>query len=270
MRLLAIGDIVGRPGRDAVIRTIPEIRRGMAIDFVIGNAENATQGHGITLAHARKLLAADIDCLTLGDHAFDQRCLIQNIDSDPRIIRPLNFAKAAPGRGAGLFSDAKGRKVLVMSALGRVFMQPTFDDPFPMVRMILEKYPLGSAAAAAVVDFHAEATSEKNAMGIFCDGRATLVAGTHTHVPTSDHRILDQGTAYISDLGMCGDYGSVIGMHKEEPVRRFLSGMKKDKFTPAAGETTICGVIVDTDDRTGLAESITPVRIGGCLSRSPG
>ena len=270
MRLLVLGDIMGRPGRDAVISQIPGIRRGLAIDFVIANGENATQGRGITPAHARQLLAAEIDCLTLGDHAFDQRELIQTIGSEPRIIRPLNFAKAAPGRGAGLFSDARGRKVLVISALGRVFMQPPFDDPFPMVKAELDKYPLGSAAAAAVVDFHAEATSEKNAMGIFCDGRATLVAGTHTHVPTADHRILSRGTGYISDLGMCGVYDSVIGMRKDEPVRRFLSGMRKEKFLPASGDPTICGVIAETDESTGLAKSITPVRIGGHLSQLPG
>ena len=268
MRLLVIGDIFGRSGRDAVIKTIPELRKKMSLDFVIANAENATQGRGITLSHAQDLLAADIDCLTLGDHSFDQRCLINHIESENRIIRPINFARAAPGNGYRLFSDSRGRKILVISALGRVFMKPSFDDPFPMVQKILDTYPLGSAVNAIILDFHAEATSEKNAMGLYFDGRLSLVAGSHTHIPTSDHRIMNKGTGYISDLGMCGDYNSVIGVKKNEPISRFVTGMNKGKFIASTEEATICGVIIDTDDTTGLVNKISSLRIGGILSQS--
>lgn len=267
MRILALGDVIGRSGREAIIKATPQIRRKFEIDFVVVNAENATQGRGITLAHAQKLLAAEVDCITLGDHAFDQRCLIKDIDSDNRIIRPINFAKSAPGKGAGLYSDAKGQKILVISALGRVFMQPTFDDPFSMVQNILNKYPLGSSMSAIILDFHAEATSEKNAMGLFCDGRVSAVVGTHTHIPTADDRILNNGTAYITDLGMTGDYNSIIGMEKEEPLNRFINGMTKSRFVPASGEATVSGVIVETDDTTGLSKSIITIRLDGDLSQ---
>ena len=268
MRILMVGDVMGRSGRDALMSQIAALRRERRIDFVIANAENATQGRGVTLAHARQLLAAGIDCLTLGDHAFDQRSLVSDIESDPRILRPLNFARSAPGKGAGLFTDAHGRKVLVISALGRVFMQTPYDDPFPIVRNALDTYRLGSGAAAIVVDFHAEATSEKNAMGVFCDGSASLVAGTHTHIPTADHRILRNGTAYVTDVGMSGTYDSIIGIESSEPLRRFVSGMRLGKFVPAAGEATISGVIAETDDSTGLAVSIEPFRRGGSLEQS--
>ena len=265
-----LGDIFGRAGRDAIIKQIPEIRKILCLDFVVANAENATQGRGIILKQARALLRAGVDCLTLGDHAFDQRELVNGINSEPRLLRPINFAQSAPGNGFGVFTDAKGRKVLVISALGRVFMQPTFSDPFFAVGNVLKKYPLGTAVAASILDFHAEATSEKCAMGDYCDGLVSLVAGSHTHIPTSDHRTLGKGTAFISDLGMCGNYDSIIGMHKDEPVNRFVTGMRKDKFIPATGEATICGVIVETDDKLGLAKSIKPFRSGGILSQSHG
>ncbi|MCY3879058.1 MAG: TIGR00282 family metallophosphoesterase [Rhodobacteraceae bacterium] len=270
MRLLMLGDVMGRVGRDAVSAQVPELRRKLELDFVIVNAENATQGRGITSAHAKKLLECEIDCLTLGDHSFDQRGLLSDIDSEPRILRPMNFARAAPGKGAGIFSDAKGRKVLVMSALGRVFMQPPFDDPFPLVRQMMERHRLGGGVSASVLDFHAEATSEKTAMGQFCDGSLSLVAGTHTHIPTADHRILKGGTGYVTDLGMCGVYDSVIGMNPAEPLKRFLSGMRTGKLEPATGDPTICGVLVVTDDDTGLAVAIEPVRVGGALDPDGG
>lgn len=260
---------MGRAGRDALTSQMPGLRRAHQIDFVVANAENATQGRGITMAHARQLLAAGIDCLTLGDHAFDQRGLVSEIETDPRILRPLNFAKSAPGKGARLFTDARGRKTLVVSVLGRVFMNAQYDDPFQLVRNALDTSRLGSGAAASIVDFHAEATSEKNAMGLFCDGSASLVAGTHTHIPTADHRILKNGTAYVTDIGMSGAYDSVIGIEQSEPLRRFVSGMRLGKFVAAAGEVTISGVIVETDDATGLAVSIKPFRLGGSLEQRP-
>ena len=268
MRILFLGDVVGRTARHAIINKLSSLRRSWKIDFAIANCENATQGRGVTLAHARTLLGAGIDCITLGDHAFDQKQLVSTIASESRLLRPLNLARTAPGAGMRIYLDERQRKILVMTVLGRVFMAPTYDDPFERVQRELEKYRLGAGVSAIVVDFHAEATSEKMAMGNFCDGRATLVAGTHTHVPTSDFRVLDNGTAYISDVGMCGCYNSVIGMDSKEPLKRFVTGMKGSSFSPSAGETTICGVIVESNDASGLATSIIPVRVGGFLHQA--
>ncbi len=264
MRILFLGDVMGRAGRAAVVEHLPGLRRDWRLDFVVVNGENATGGMGLSADHARALLAAGADCLTLGDHAFDQKDMLAFIEKEPRIIRPLNYSRAAPGRGARLF-EAAGRKVLVVQALGQVFMKRPFDDPFSAVDAVLKTHPLGGLAQAIVVDMHCEATSEKMAMGHWCDGRASLVVGTHTHVPTADVQILGAGTAYQTDAGMCGDYNSVIGMEKSEPMRRFLTGMPKDRFQPAVGPATLAGVFVETDDRTGLARSVRMIRVGGRL-----
>ena len=264
MRILFLGDVMGRAGRAAVVEHLPGLRRDWRLDFVVVNGENATGGMGLSGDHARALLAAGADCLTLGDHAFDQKDMLAFIEKEPRIIRPLNYSRAAPGRGARLF-EAAGRKVLVVQALGQVFMKRPFDDPFSAVDAVLKTHPLGGLAQAIVVDMHCEATSEKMAMGHWCDGRASLVVGTHTHVPTADVQILGAGTAYQTDAGMCGDYNSVIGMEKTEPMRRFLTGMPKDRFQPAVGPATLAGVFVETDDRTGLARSVRMIRVGGRL-----
>ena len=264
MRILFLGDVMGRAGRAAVVEHLPGLRRDWRLDFVVVNGENATGGMGLSGDHARALLAAGADCLTLGDHAFDQKDMLAFIEKEPRIIRPLNYSRMAPGRGARLF-EAAGRKVLVVQALGQVFMKRPFDDPFSAVDAVLKTHPLGGLAQAIVVDMHCEATSEKMAMGHWCDGRASLVVGTHTHVPTADVQILGAGTAYQTDAGMCGDYNSVIGMEKTEPMRRFLTGMPKDRFQPAVGPATLAGVFVETDDRTGLARSVRMIRIGGRL-----
>ena len=268
MKLLFLGDVMGRSGRAAVVARLPTLRTAWALDFVVVNGENATGGLGLSPEHAKALLGAGADCITLGDHAFDQKEMTSFIESEPRIIRPLNYARAAPGRGARVFDARGGRRVLVAQALGRVFMKQPFDDPFSAVDQVLKTYPLGGAVQAAVIDMHAEATSEKMGMGHWCDGRASLVVGTHTHVPTADAQILTGGTAYHSDAGMCGDYDSVIGMDKLEPLRRFLTGMAKDRFTPAAGEATLCGTLVETDDRTGLARSVRMIRVGGRLAEA--
>lgn len=264
MRILFLGDVMGRAGRAAVVEHLPGLRRDWRLDFVVVNGENATGGMGLSGDHARALLAAGADCLTLGDHAFDQKDMLAFIEKEPRIIRPLNYSRMAPGRGARLF-EAAGRKVLVVQALGQVFMKRPFDDPFSAVDAVLKTHPLGGLAQAIVVDMHCEATSEKMAMGHWCDGRASLVVGTHTHVPTADVQILGAGTAYQTDAGMCGDYNSVIGMEKTEPMRRFLTGMPKDRFQPAVGPATLAGVFVETDDRTGLARSVRMIRVGGRL-----
>jgi len=232
------------------------------------NGENASSGMGLTASHAKGLLDAGADCVTLGDHAFDQKDMLQFIETEPRVLRPLNFARAAPGKGARLFTASDGRKVLVVQALGQVFMKRPFDDPFSAVEAVLNAHPLGGMAQAVVVDMHCEATSEKMAMGHWCDGRASLVVGTHTHVPTADAMILPGGCGYLSDAGMCGDYNSVIGMEKLEPMRRFVTGMAKTRFEPANGPATLAGVYVETDDRTGRAQKIAPVRIGGRLAEA--
>ena len=265
MRILFLGDLVGRSGRNAIIERLGKLRDSWALDFVVLNAENATDGSGLSTEHAKKLLDAGADCLTLGDHAFDQRDLKQFIDQEPRIVRPLNFAKAPPGRGARVFRDMRGRKVLVTQVLGQTFMKRPFSDPFAAIDEVLKAYPLGGQIAASIVDFHCEATSEKVAMGFWCDGRATAVIGTHTHIPTADARILPNGTAYQTDAGMCGDYDSIIGIDKKEPMRRFTTGMSDGRFKPAKGAVTLSGMFLETDDRTGKAKRVTAVRDGGAL-----
>ncbi len=263
MKLLFLGDVMGRAGRAAVSERLPGLRKDWGLDFVVVNGENASNGAGITAKHAQGLFEAGADVVTLGDHAFDQKEMLQEIESEPRILRPVNFAKQAPGRGAALFADRRGRKVLVAQVLGQVFMKRAFDDPFSAVDDVLRR--LRGQAQAAIVDVHCEATSEKMAMGHFCDGRASLVVGTHTHVPTADAQILPGGTAYLTDAGMCGDYNSVIGMEKTEPMRRFVTGMSKGRFAPALEEATLSGVMVETDDATGRARAIHMVRQGGRL-----
>lgn len=268
MKILFLGDVVGRAGRDAVISRLPRLREEWSLDFVVVNGENATAGIGISADHAKAILNAGADCLTLGDHAFDQKDMFSFIESEPRIIRPLNYAKTAPGRGARLFDARGGRKILVAQVLGQVFMKRPFDDPFSAVDAVLRNHPLGGMAQAILVDVHAEATSEKMGMGHWCDGRASLVVGTHTHVPTGDAQILSGGTAFQSDAGMCGDYNSVIGMDKLEPLRRFVTGMGKERFTPAEGDATLAGLYVETDDRSGKATKVRMIRVGGKLQES--
>lgn len=268
MKILFLGDVMGRGGRRAIADMLPRLRSDWGLDFVIVNGENATGGMGLSGEHAQGILEAGADCVTLGDHAFDQKDMLRAIEGEPRIIRPLNFAKSAPGRGARVFSDARGRKVLVAQVLGQVFMKRAFDDPFSALDATLRAHVLGGAVQAAIIDIHCEATSEKMGVGHFCDGRASLVVGTHTHVPTADAQILPGGTAFLCDAGMCGDYNSVIGMEKDEPLRRFVTGMPKGRFSPAMEDVTLSGVYVETDDRTGRATRIEMVRQGGRLAQA--
>ncbi|WP_415919959.1 TIGR00282 family metallophosphoesterase [Tateyamaria sp. SN6-1] len=263
MKILFLGDVMGRAGRQAVSDHLPRLRADWALDFVVVNGENATSGMGLSGSHAKALLEAGADCVTLGDHAFDQKDMLQFIENEPRVLRPMNFSKAAPGKGARVFSVA-GRKVLVAQALGQVFMKRPFDDPFSALETVFRTHPLGGAVDAAIIDFHCEATSEKMAMGHWCDGRASLMVGTHTHVPTADAMILPRGCAYLTDAGMCGDYHSVIGMQRDEPLRRFITGMPKERFSPALGEVTLSGVYVEIGP-DGRATRIEMVRQGGHL-----
>ncbi|MFZ5710725.1 MAG: TIGR00282 family metallophosphoesterase [Pseudomonadota bacterium] len=268
MRLLFLGDVMGRAGRAVLADRLHGLRAEWRLDFVVVNGENATAGAGLSAEHARHILDAGADVVTLGDHAFDQKEMLTFIETEPRILRPINYARVAPGRGARVFEATGGRKVLVAQVLGQVFMKRAFDDPFSAIDAVLRTHTLGGAVQAAVVDVHCEATSEKMGMGHWCDGRASLVIGTHTHVPTADAQILSKGTAFQSDAGMCGDYDSVIGMEKLEPMRRFVTGMAKDRFTPAEGPATLCGTYVETEDRTGLATRVAPIRIGGRLAEA--
>ncbi|WP_339863728.1 TIGR00282 family metallophosphoesterase [Paremcibacter congregatus] len=264
MRVLYLGDIVGRSGRALAVEKIPELRKSLRLDFVVVNGENAAAGFGITEKISEELFTAGVDVISTGNHIWDQKETKNHIAGEKRLIRPLNFPVGTPGRGSTIVQDARGRKMLVINVMGRIFMDP-LDDPFAAVEAELNKYALGSTVQFILVDIHGEATSEKMAMGQFCDGRASLVVGTHSHIPTADAQIFDGGTAYQTDAGMCGDYNSVIGMDKAEPLQRFTRKMSTGRFSPAVGPGTLCGVFVETDDKTGLAKRVEPLRLGARL-----
>jgi metallophosphoesterase (TIGR00282 family) len=267
MRILFLGDIMGRTGREAVIAQMPELRRKLDLDFVVVNGENAAHGFGISESIAKDLHAAGVDCITTGNHVWDKKEIIPYIERDGRLLRPINFPDGTPGKGAVILQARDGRRVLVVNVMCRLFMD-ALGDPFAALDKVLKQNPMGRAAQAVIVDVHGEANSEKMAFGHFCDGRASLVIGTHTHVPTADYQIFPGGTAYMTDAGMCGDYDSVIGMQKEASVARFVRKMPGERFTPAEGPATICGAFVETDDLTGLAKRILPVRVGGRLDQA--
>src|ERR1700674_2502 len=267
MRILFVGDVVGRSGRNIVTERLPALVSDWKLDCVIVNGENAAGGFGITEAIYHELIDAGADAVTLGNHSWDQREALVFIERAPRLIRPINYPAGTPGRGAQLVEAKNGARVLVLNALGRIFMD-ALDDPFAAVDRELGACPLGRGADAIVIDIHAEATSEKQAMGHFADGRASLVVGTHTHAPTADHQILPGGTAFMSDVGMTGDYNSVIGMIKDEPLNRFVRKIPSAKFEPALGPATLCAIAVEIDDKTGLASRRAPVRLGGRLEQA--
>ena len=265
MRLLFLGDVVGKPGRDAVVAELPGLRRRLDLDFVIVNGENAAHGFGITETVAAELHQAGTDCITTGNHVWDKREIVSYIERDQRLLRPINYPEGTPGRGAVILQARDGRRVLVVNLMCRLFMD-ALDNPFSALDRVLKVNPLGRGANAIVVDVHGEASSEKMAFGHFCDGRVSLVVGTHTHVPTADAQILPGGTAYQTDAGMCGNYDSVIGMEKGPALARFLKKMPGDRLAPAEGPATVCGVFLETDDLTGLATRVAPVRVGGRLA----
>jgi len=267
MRLLFIGDVVGKSGRNAVLERLAGLRTRFSLDCVVVNGENAAGGAGITEKICRELIEAGADAVTLGNHAWDQREALIFIEREPRLLRPANWPNGTPGRGAAMVLTKAGARVLVTNLIGRIFMGLA-DDPFAAAEREVEACPLGRGCDALVVDFHAEATSEKQAMGHYLDGRASLVIGTHTHAPTSDHQILPGGTAFQTDSGMTGDYDSVIGVEKAEPMRRFMQATPSSRFEPAGGEATLCGLAVETDPKTGLAIRVAPLRLGGRLSQA--
>ncbi|MEW6255189.1 MAG: TIGR00282 family metallophosphoesterase [Pseudomonadota bacterium] len=267
MRILFLGDVVGRPGREAVTALLPGLVRQWRLDLAVVNGENAAGGFGITEAIYEEFIAAGADAVTLGNHAFDQREALVFIERVDRLVRPANFPAGTPGKGVAMVTAKNDARVVVANIMGRTFMDP-LDDPFAAVDRCLEGADLGHQADAVIVDFHAETTSEKQAFGHYCDGRATLVLGTHTHVPTADHRILSGGTAFMTDVGMCGCYDGVIGMDKEEPIRRFTRKIGSSRFEPASGPASLSGLAVESCDRTGRALKVAPVRLGGSLSEA--
>lgn len=265
MRILFFGDVMGRSGRDGLAKDLPDLRARLKPDVIIANAENAAGGYGITVKLAQEFHALGIDCLTTGNHIWGQRELVGTIDSDPCLLRPLNYPEGTPGRGSILHALPDGRKIMIVNVMARLFMEPALDDPFAVTEKLLAQHRLGQSAQAIFVDFHGEASSEKMAFAHVCDGRVSAVVGTHSHIPTADEQILPKGTAYMTDAGMCGDYDSVIGMRKELAIWKFTRKIPGERLIPAEGEATICGAFIVTDDATGLAKSIEPVRVGGRL-----
>ena len=267
MRLLFCGDVVGRSGREAILSHVPDLRRRLNLDFVVANGENAAHGFGITPKICEEFFEAGVDVITLGNHSWDQREIIPFLDADGRVLRPRNYPPGTPGKGAGVYTATRGRKVMVVQVMGRLFMDP-LDDPFAALESELNRHPLGAAVGAVIVDVHCEASSEKMALAHYADGRASLVVGSHSHIPTGDAQILPRGTAYQTDAGMCGDYDSVIGMKKDAATSRFVRKMPGERLTPAEGPGTLCAVFVETDDTNGLASRIAPVRLGARLAET--
>lgn len=264
MRLLFLGDVYGRPGREAVTRRVPALREELALDFVVANGENAAGGFGITGEICREFYAAGVDAITTGNHAWDQKETVSYIESDPRLLRPHNYPAGTPGRGVQEFRLTDGRRVVVIQIMLQLFML-ALDDPFASTEQALAKYPLGRAADAVLLDIHGEASSEKMALAYFVDGRVSVAVGSHTHIPTADAQILPKGTAYQTDAGMCGNYDSVIGLAKAAAIDKFVRKLPVGRIEPEPGEATLCGFFVETDDASGLARRAEPLRAGGRL-----
>ena len=265
MNILLLGDIFGSPGRKALIDNLPSLIRDKKLDFVVVNGENAADpGVGITKKIVDDFLELGVDVITTGNHVWDQKEAMEFISLEKRLLRPENLTKGSPGLGFGIFRSRNNKKVAVINLMGNVFMKKS-DDVFEAAKNFIKKVKLKKDADFIIVDMHAETTSEKMAMGYLFDGKATMVVGTHTHVPTSDFKIMENGTAYQTDVGMCGDYNSVIGMNKENSLKKFLKDPSALKHYPSKGEATISGLIVVADDKNGLAKSIEPVISGGSL-----
>ena len=261
MRILFIGDVMGRSGRDAVTAHLSDLKARLKTDVVILNGENSASGIGITEKIVKQFYKDGVDVITTGNHVWDQREIIPYIGRDPKLLRPINFPEGTPGKGSYIHALPDGRKILVANAMGRLFMDP-LEDPFSAINQLVEANPLKLRVQAIFVDFHAEASSEKMSFAHYLDGRVSAVVGTHTHIPTADAQILPGGTALHSDAGMTGDYDSVIGVEKETPIQRFTRKMPTDRLSPADGEATLCGTFIETDDKTGLTTRIEPVRVG--------
>ena len=269
MKILFFGDVMGRSGREGLEVHLPALKQKFKPDAIIVNAENAASGSGITIKIAEDLFGLGACCLTSGNHVWGQRELLTAIDREPRIVRPLNYPDGTPGKGFYLHSLPQGRKLLIVNLMARLFMEPVLDDPFAAMEKLLAQHKLGPNLQI-FVDFHGEATSEKMGFAHQFDGRITGVIGTHTHVPTADDQILPKGTAFMTDAGMCGDYDSVVGMKKDVAIWRFTRKTPSlERKSPAEGPATVCGAVITTDDATGLATAIEPIRIGGKLRPTP-
>jgi metallophosphoesterase (TIGR00282 family) len=258
MRVLILGDVMGRPARRAVRELVPSLKNEERIDLAIANAENAAGGMGVDVKSAGELFAAGVHILTSGNHIWKKKEIFSYLDTQPNLIRPANYPEGAPGRGWCEWRNPSGLTALVINIQGRVFMPNHVDDPFRCTDAILKEH--GRHSPVVIVDMHAEATSEKNAMGWYLDGRASVVFGTHTHIQTADERILPNGTAYITDLGLCGPFDSVIGMEKENVISGFMSQLPR-KFEVAEGNVVLQGIVVDIDERTGKARAIKRLRL---------
>ena len=268
MRILFCGDVVSRAGRQAILEKIPELKQQLKLDCVIVNVDNAANGFGVTKKICDEFTKAGVDVLTGGDHIWDQKETLSFISNYPTLLRPLNFPEQTPGNGMRVHTTSLGQKILVVHLMAQVFMKYSLDCPFACMENVLKRHRLQGTADVIIVDFHGEASSEKMAMGHFLDGRVSLVVGTHTHVPTADTMVLPKGTAYQTDAGMCGDYHSVIGFDTSAPLKHFVQKMKLERLTPAQENYTLCGVYLETDDRTGLAKKVTPIRVGATLSQA--
>ena len=265
MNILILGDIMGPSGREAIIKKLPDLIKKKAIDFVIVNGENAADsGRGITKKNTEEFFKAGADVITTGNHVWDQNETMEFITSEKRLLRPQNLAEGSPGNGFGIFNSKNNKKVAVINLMGNIFMKKS-DDVFEAAKKFIENVKLKKDADFIIVDIHGEITSEKMAMGYLFDGKVTMLVGTHTHVPTSDHRIMEKGTAYQTDIGMCGDYNSVIGMNRDNSLKKFFKDPSATKHYPALGEATISGLMVVADDKTGLANKVEPIVLGALL-----
>lgn len=258
MRILMLGDVVGKVGRDAVQTMMPTLNEHYLPHFVIVNGENSAAGLGITPDIARRFFGSGVDVITLGNHTWSKRDILEYLDHEPRLLRPANYPAGTPGSGSGIFPcRSGGGRLGVVNLMGRTFMEP-LDDPFRLADTILESFR--GQVTASFFDFHAEATSEKNAFGVYLDGRASVVVGTHTHIQTADERILPRGTAYITDVGMVGPQHSILGMNAQDSVQRFVTQMPH-RFEVASGPVVLCGIVADVDDKTGRASRIERIQI---------
>lgn len=267
MKILFLGDVVGRNARDAVIALLPELRRKYNLDAIIVNVENAAHGFGVTAQICDDFYKAGADCLTTGNHVWDQREILAYIDRDPKLLRPLNYPQGTPGKGFYILQTAKGEKILIANLMARLFMD-TLDDPFAAADKLCREHRLGKDVNAIFVDFHGEASSEKMALAHYLDGRASFVVGTHTHVPSADARIFPKGIGYMTDAGMCGPYDSVIGMDAQLAVNRFVRKVPGEKLFPADGPVSVCGVMATIDGKTGLCTKVEPFRQGGSVQQA--
>ncbi len=267
MKILFCGDVVGSAGRKALKEFLSSLKEDLKLDFIIANVENAAHGFGLTPKLFKSLKSYGIDVMTMGNHTWDKKDIIDIFKTENALIRPLNYPEGTVGLGFNIYPLSDGRKIAVAQLLGQVFMRDV-NDPFQAIEQITQKYTLGKDYNALIIDIHGEATSEKVAMGFFLDGKASLVAGTHTHIPTADAMILPKGTGYMTDIGMCGDYYSIIGMQVETAMPRFINKLKKNRLQPAEKEGTLCAVYLETDDETGLCKIIRPIRLGAHLIKA--